>query len=138
MRAKDIWWVGAGPSKESDDDPVIEGDNKAGTGGDNKADIGGQDEADIGSDNDAGTGGRDDKAGTGGQDSKGVAKPAARACYTGAQKLSRCAFLLAAHSNFFLTFSSLESIIGLLLSSGSIANSGLSVTSINNGASSSK
>lgn len=72
-----------------------------------------------------------------GQDNKIAAKSAAGAC-TGAQRLSSCAFLLAARLFCFLTFSSLKSVIGWQLSIGSILRSGSSVTSANHNALSSK
>ncbi len=158
LRAEDVRRVRAGPSTERDDKAGTGGDDGAGTGGDDGAGKGGDDEPGTGGpDDEPGTGGPDDKSGigrpddepgtgrpddepgTGGRDDEGAAEPAARAFRTGARRLSRRAFLLAAHSDTFLAFSSLESVIGPTSPSGSsIANSGSSVTSTNRGAPSSR
>ena len=156
LRAKDISQVRAQLSIEQDNDASTLGanethtrrdnkvgtekqDDKVGTGGqDNKASIEGQDNnriGDPGQDDKPGTGKRDDKAES---DNEGAAEPATRACRTRAQRLLCRTFLFVPHSNIFVTFSSLEFVIGWLLSSGSITNSGLSVTSINRNASSSR
>lgn len=101
-------------------------DNKVGTGRrDNKAGIRGRDdEAGIGKWNN-GVGdlerqGHDkmsdlrqkNEAGLRGRDDEEVAKLVTRTYYIGAQRLSRCTFFLAMHSNLFLIFSSLGSVIG--------------------------
>ncbi len=148
LRAEDVRHVRAGLSTERDnkagtrrdDGAGTRGDDGADTGGDNGAGIGGDDKPGIGGpDDEPGTGGPDNEPGTGGPDDKGAAEPAARAFHTGARRLSRRAFLLAAHSDTFLVFSSSESVIGPTSPSGfSIANSGSSVTSTNRGAPSSR
>lgn len=96
-------------------------DDKAGIKRDNKAGTGRKDDR-------VGNSGRDDKGavesavgfhprrdndgvGDPGQDDEGAAEPAAGTCI-GVRRLSRHAFLLAASSNTFLAFSSLESLIG--------------------------
>ncbi len=164
LRAEDLRCVGAEPSTERDDEAGTRGDDGAGTGGDDEASIGGDDGAGTGGDDGAGTGeddaadtsgddepgtggpddepgigGPDDEPGTGGQDDKGAAESAARVFRIGARRLLRRAFLLALRSDTFLAFSSSESVIGPTSPIGfSIANSGLSMTSTNHGAPSSR
>ena len=109
--------------------------NEAGIREDDKADTGGLDKAGLGQENKVGIE-EQNKVGRGERDDKGVVEPAARVCCTEVHRLLRRNFLLAVRSNSFLAFSSLESVIGELSSSGSIANSGLLVTSTNCGATS--
>ena len=121
MRAEDVSQVGVRLSIKQDTDIGIGEDDKAGIGKDNKAGIRRQDDKagigqqdnnrvdDLGQDNKAGIERRDNKMGP---DEKGVAEPATRACHTRTQRLLCRAFLLAAYSNRFLTFSFLESVIG--------------------------
>ena len=66
-----------------------------------------------------------------------AAELAARA-RTEVRRLSSCAFFLVVWLFYFLTFSSLESVIGCPLSTGSIVRSGALVTSTNCKASSSR
>ena len=100
-----------------DNKASIKGQDKAGTGGRDKADAEGRDKGNIGKQDKASIKrGRDDKASIRGEgDNKASTRKCdnkqARACYTVVQKLLRCSFFLAARSNSFLAFSSLESII---------------------------
>ena len=64
-------------------------------------------------------------------DNKRAAERVAKTCYIEGQKLLHHTFFLAMYLNSFLIFSFLESVIGLPLSSSSIANSYLSVMLIN-------
>ena len=113
-------------------------DDKAGIRGNDEAGKRERDKAGKGGDNKARIGGQNDKAGTGKQNIKRAAESVTKACHIGAQRLLRCIFLLAVHSNPFLAFLSSESVIGWSLSLGSIANSSLSVMSKNRRALSSR
>ncbi len=148
LRAEDVRRVRAGPSTERDDKAGTGGDDGAGIRGDDGAGTRGDDGAGIGGDDELGIGGPDDKPGTGrldnelstgGEDDEGAVEPAARAFHTGARKLLRRAFLLAARFYTFLVFSSSESVISQTsLLDSSIANSGSSMMSTNRGAPSSR
>ncbi len=157
MRAEDVKHVGIVSSTERDNKAGTEGDNGVDIKGDNKAGIGGNDKLGIIEPDDKSGSGRqdnkpdtkrqDNKPGIRGQNSnrvgniihddgvgtrrrgnKGAAKPAARAFYIGAQRLSCRDFLLATHSDIFLAFLSSESVISRISpSSSSIANFALSV-----------
>ncbi len=122
LRAEDIRRVGARPSTKRDDKAGKGGNDEVGIGEDDKAGTGRQDDKlGIGrQDGKPGIGGRDgnkvgnsgqnDRVRKGGQSDDG-AEPITMAFHIGAQRLLRHAFLLAARSDTFFTFSSSDSVI---------------------------
>lgn len=129
-----------GVGTEGDNRAGIREDDRTNTGEDNKVGIERDNKPGIrGSDDKPSTKGLDDKPGIERQDNKRAAELVVRVFRTRAQRLLYRVFLLATCSDTFLIFSSLESVIDLTLPSGSsIVNSGLSVTSTNDDAPSSR
>ena len=137
LRIEDVNQIRARPSSKQDNEAGIGGDNKAGIGKNDKTGIKKQDnKAGTRRDNKMGIKRWDKKMGTKRQDNDGVGDPkqdnktgigkqdnqarpddkrvaelVARTCHIKTQRLLHRIFLLAKHSNFFLTFSSLESVI---------------------------
>lgn len=134
-------------SKKGDNKAGIRGENKArprrwdkvGKKKDDKEGIKWYDKASIRKINKAskkkqekvGTRVQDNKANKREWGNKKAAKQTVRVYHLVLQRPSRCTFLLAQCSNFFLAFSFLESAISWSLVLGSITNWSLSVTSIN-------
>ena len=142
LRSVDARWGGVGPSTGRSNKTARDLKTGAGTIQDDKG-VGVPGRAGRGN-NQVGDPRQDDKgAGDPGQeteagrDDKRAAEPAAGA-RTRAWRLSSRAFLLATRLFYFLIFSSSESVIGWPLSTGSIVRSGLSVTSTNRNAPSSR